>query len=46
MFLKFPYICFCIHNCIQMNVKKKVIDKDIIVDLLHTSHLHVMLSVS
>ena len=37
---------FCIHNCIQMNVKRKVFDKDIIMDFFRTSHLQVILSVS
>ena len=35
---------FYIHNCIQMNVKRKVFDKDFIVDLSRTSHLLVIIS--
>ena len=31
-----------IYNCIQMNVKRKVFDKDIIVNIFRTSHLQVM----
>ena len=46
MFFEISLYLFCIHNCIQMNVKRKVFDKDTIVDLLRTSHLQVMLSVS
>ena len=37
---------FCIHNCIHMNVERKVFDKDIIVDIFCTSNLQVMLSES